>query len=302
MLASAPGAVWRLVPAVFVLIWSTGFIVARYGMPHAPPMGFLAWRYVLSIACFGAWIALSGARWPQGRAAWGHLAVTGLLMQAGYLGGVWAAVRQGLGAGAIALIVGLQPVLTALWLASRGAPGGGGGGAGGGRVSPGQWAGLGLGLAGLALVVGRKLGQGEVTALNFALALLALGSITVGTLYQKRFVAPCDARTAGFVQMLAALTLTLPLALLETAPITWHPEMAAALAWSVLGLTLGASSLLYLMIQRGEAAAVTSWLYLVPPTTALMAAALFGEPLGLDVLIGTALTAAGVALVQRAAR
>lgn len=292
----SPGAVWRVVPAVFVLIWSTGFIVARYGMPHAPPMGFLSWRYALSIACFGAWIGLSGARWPQGRAAWGHLAVTGLLMQAGYLGGVWAAVRLGLGAGAVALIVGLQPVLTALWLAARGAPGDGG------RVAPLQWAGLALGLAGLALVVGRKLGQGEVNGPNLLLALLALASITVGTLYQKRFVAPCDARTAGCVQMLAALAVTLPLAALETATIDWHAEMVGALAWSVLGLTLGASSLLYLMIQRGAAAAVTSWLYLVPPTTALMAAVLFGEPLGLDVLIGTALTAAGVALVQRAAR
>lgn len=292
----SPGAVWRVVPAVFVLIWSTGFIVARYGMPHAPPMGFLSWRYALSIACFGAWIGLSGARWPQGRAAWGHLAVTGLLMQAGYLGGVWAAVRLGLGAGAVALIVGLQPVLTALWLAARAAPGDGG------RVAPLQWAGLALGLAGLALVVGRKLGQGEVNGPNLLLALLALASITVGTLYQKRFVAPCDARTAGCVQMLAALAATLPLAALETATIDWHAEMVGALAWSVLGLTLGASSLLYLMIQRGAAAAVTSWLYLVPPTTALMAAVLFGEPLGLDVLIGTALTAAGVALVQRAAR
>lgn len=294
MSLSGSGAVWRLVPAVFVLIWSTGFIVARYGMPHAPPMGFLSWRYALSIACFGAWIALSGARWPQGRTAWGHLAVTGLLMQAGYLGGVWAAVRLGLGAGAVALIVGLQPVLTALWLASRGAQ------AGGGRVAPLQWAGLALGLAGLALVVGRKLGQGEVNGPNLLLALLALASITTGTLYQKRFVAPCDARSAGCVQMLAALAVTLPLAALETAPITWHPEMVGALAWSVLGLTLGASSLLYLMIQRGAAAAVTSWLYLVPPTTALMAAALFDEPLGADVLLGTALTAAGVALVQRA--
>ncbi len=296
MRPAAPGALWRLVPAVFVLIWSTGFIVARYGMPHAPPMGFLAWRYVLSIACFGAWIGLSAARWPQGRVAWGHLAVTGLLMQAGYLGGVWSAVRLGLGAGAVALIVGLQPVLTALWLAGRGTS------AGAGRVAPLQWAGLALGLAGLALVVGRKLGQGEVTGPNLLLALLALASITAGTLYQKRFVAPCDARTAGFVQMLAALAVTLPLALRETAPIDWHPEMVGALAWSVLGLTLGASSLLYLMIQRGEAAAVTSWLYLVPPTTALMAAALFGEALGVDVLLGTALTAAGVALVQRAGR
>jgi drug/metabolite transporter (DMT)-like permease len=278
-------------PAVFVLIWSTGFIVARYGMPHAPPLGFLAMRYALSVLAFGVWIALSRAAWPVGRAQWGHLAVTGVLMHASYLGGVWAAVKIGIGAGTVALIVGLQPVLTALWLSfTQGAH----------SIARRQWLGLLLGFGGLMLVVGHKLGAGEITRLNLALAVFALLSITVGTLYQKRFVQPCDVRTANAVQLAAAFVVTAPLALLESGAWDLHPELIGAMAWSVFVLTLGGSSMLYLLIQRGAAAKVTSLLYLVPPCTAVMAWALFREPLSAQVLGGIALTAIGVALVVRA--
>jgi drug/metabolite transporter (DMT)-like permease len=293
--AGRPGLLVRSMPAVFVLIWSTGFIVARYGMPHAPPMKFLALRYALSVAAFLAWALLARAAWPRDRRQWAHLAVTGILMHAGYLGGVWAAVKAGMGAGLAALLVGLQPVLTAVWISTRG-----------GEVAARQWAGLGLGLAGLVLVVWQKLGLGEVSSLNLVLALVALLSITAGTLYQKRFLAPCDVRTASLVQLAAALVVTLPLAALETEAMRWwladgtlNRELAGALAWSVLGLTLGGSSLLYLLIQRGAATSVTSLMYLVPPTTALMAWALFGEAITPVILAGMALTAAGVALVVR---
>ncbi len=281
----------RAMPVVFVLIWSTGFVVARLGMPHAPPLGFLSWRYALSVLAFLVWIGLSRAAWPRSAAQWGHLAATGVLMHAGYLGGVWAAVKSGLGAGTVALIVGLQPVLTALWMSRS--PGDGGEGAVSGR----QWAGLGLGLAGLLLVVWRKLGVGEVDASNLALALFALLSITAGTLYQKRFVAPCDVRTANLVQLIAALGVSLPIAWLEPGQVELHPELVLAMAWSVLVLTLGGSSLLYLLIQRGAATSVTSLMYLVPPCTALMAWWMFDEPLGAPVLAGLALTALGVWLV-----
>ena len=292
-------ALLRAMPLVFVLIWSTGFIVARYGMPHAPPLSFLAWRYVLSILCFLPWILLARVAWPATRTQWLHLGVTGVLMHAGYLGGVWAAVKAGMGSGLVALVVGLQPVLTAIWLSSRGS-----------SVTQRQWLGLALGFAGLILVVARKFGAGgEADLLNMALAVLALLSITVGTLYQKHFVAPCDVRSANAVQLLAALVVTLPLALFETEAVRWvdaqgavNWELAGAMAWSVLGLTLGGSSLLYLLIQRGAATSVTSLLYLVPPTTALMAWALFAEPITLTTLVGTVLTALGVSLVVRAAR
>ncbi len=284
----------RAMPWLFVLIWSTGFVVARLAMPHAPPFSFLTLRFALSAACFVAWIAIAGAAWPSARSQWLHLGLTGVLMQAGYLGGVWASVKSGLGAGTAALLVGLQPVLTALWLTrnveARGAS----------AVSARQWLGLVLGFAGIGLVVWKKLG-GEATAANLALATVALLSITVGTLYQKRFVAPCDVRSASTVQMIAAFVVCLPLALLESEPMDWHLNLVLAMAWSVGVLTLGGSSLLYLLIQRGEATAVTSLLYLVPPCTALMAWALFGESLTLLMMVGVALTVVGVALVVRPA-
>ena len=296
--ASRTDALVRAMPVVFVVIWSTGFIVARYGMPHAPPLKFLSLRYALSVAAFLAWALLARAAWPRGRAQWGHLAVAGVLMHAGYLGGVWAAVKGGMGAGLAALLVGLQPVLTAIWIS-----------AGGGEVRARQWAGLGLGLLGLLLVVWQKLGFGEVTSLNLTCAVIALFSITAGTLYQKRFVTPCDVRTANLVQLAAAFAVTLPLALLEDEGMRWlladgsvNGELAGALAWSVLGLTLGGSSLLYLLIQRGAATTVTSLMYLVPPTTALMAWVLFGEPITALIVAGMALTAVGVSLVVRPAR
>ena len=291
--ATGSPALLRAMPGVFVVIWSTGFVVARYGMPHAPPLSFLSWRYALSIAAFGVWIAVAQAAWPRGRAQWLHLGATGLLMHGGYLGGVWIAVKLGLGAGLAALVVGLQPLLTALWISATGQSH---------HVSRRQWAGLALGLMGLLLVVSHKLGLGEATAANVACAVFALASITIGTLYQKRWVKPCDVRTANTVQLMAALVVTAPLALLEAEPIVLHPELIGAMAWSVLALTLGGSSLLYLLIQRGAATSVTSLMYLVPPTTALFAWALFGETLSATVLIGLALAAAGVALVVRSPR
>jgi drug/metabolite transporter (DMT)-like permease len=183
----------------------------------------------------------------------------------------------------------LQPVLTAYWISSRG-----------GKVSARQWAGLALGFAGLALVVWEKLGIGEITGLNFSLAVGALLSITIGTLYQKRFVAPCDVRAAGLVQMSAALAVTLPLALLESEPMRVNAQLIGAMGWSVLAMTLGGSSLLYLLIQRGAATVVTSLMYLVPPCTAVMAWLLFREPITAFTILGMALAAVGVSLVVRA--
>lgn len=279
----------RAMPAVFVLIWSTGFIVARYGMPYAPPFKFLVIRYTLSIACFMLWIVLARVKWPSHRDQWMHLAVTGIFMHAGYLGGVWAAVKLGMGSGLSALIVGLQPVLTALWLAAMG-----------NRILSRQWLGLVLGFIGLVMVVSRKFGTGgEANWINITLGVGALLSITIGTLYQKRFVTTCDVRTANTVQLGAALLVTLPLAALELEGIRWHAELLGAIAWSVLALTLGGSSLLYLLIQKGAAASVTSMMYLVPPVTALMAWILFAEPITLTTVLGTLLTALGVALVVR---
>ncbi len=288
--ADSERALLAAMPVVFVLIWSTGFVVARYGMPHAPPLGFLTLRYALSILAFAVWIVVARAAWPRGALQWGHLAVAGALMHAGYLGGVWMAVKAGIGAGTVALVVGLQPVLTAVWLSASGQAQ---------AVGRRQWLGLGLGLCGLILVVGQRLGLGEVTPVNMAMALLALLSITAGTLYQKRFVAACDVRTANAVQLVAAFVITAPLAWLEDGAWQLHAELVGAMAWSVLVLTLGGSSLLDLLLQRGAATRVASLMYLVPPCTALLAWLLFGEPLSWPVLVGLAVTAVGVALVVR---
>ena len=294
-------------PAVFVLIWSTGFIVAKFGLPFAPPLTFLVIRYLLSLICFLIWARLARASWPRGRQQWLHLAVTGLLMHAGYLGGVWIAVKGGMGSGLTALVVGLQPVLTALWVAWLGASSASNSGqpvqAVQPAVTPRQWIGLILGFGGLVLVVARKFGVGsEVTALTLGCAVFALLSITAGTLYQKRFVQPADVRSANAIQLGAALLVTLPLSLLEQEAIVWNPSFVGAMAWSVLALTLGGSSLLYLMIQRGAATSVSSLMYLVPPTTAMMAWVLFNESITFTTLVGTALTALGVSLVVRPAK
>ena len=254
-------------------------------------MKFLAIRYLLSIACFLPWIFLCRVRWPGNRSQWSHLAITGVLMHAGYLGGVWAAVKAGMGSGLAALIVGLQPVLTALWLASMG-----------GKITSRQWAGLLLGFIGLVLVVSRKFGQGgEADGANLVMAVGALLSITLGTLYQKRYVTHCDVRTANAVQLGAAFLVTLPLAMIEVEPVHWNSALMGAIGWSVVVLTLGGSSLLYLLIQRGAAASVASLMYLVPPVTAFMAWVLFDEPIILTTIIGTLLTAIGVALVVKPA-
>lgn len=271
-------------------------------MPHSPPFSFLVVRFALSMGCFAILLGLASTRqtlqWPQGRAQWLHLCVVGLLMHAGYLGGVWAAVKAGIGAGLVALIVNFQPVLTALWVAKFE----------GGQVTRRQWAGLAVGFVGLILVMSRKFGVGgEATVLNLVLSVFALLAMTAGALYQKRFVTACDVRSATFVQLLAALLVTLPLALLEAEPMRWagawhglNGELVGAMAFSVLVLTLGGSSLLYLLLQRGEAMTVTSLLYLVPPMTALMAWALFGEVLTAASLLGMGLVVVGVLAVVRA--
>lgn len=290
--ATHQGALLRSMPWVFVLIWSTGFIVARYGMPYAPPMKFLALRFAFSVVGLVIWARLAGARWPATRKEWQHLAVVGLLVQAGYLGGVWSAVKAGMGAGTIALIVGLQPVLTAIWL-SLVTPEQG-------RASGRQWLGLVCGFAGLVLVVWNKLGLGEVTAWSFGLAIFALLAITAGTLYQKRHVIAGDPRTGNAVQLMAALVISVPMATLENEPVVLHPHFVGALAWSVLVLTLGGNSLMYMLIQRGAAMSFTSLLYLVPPATAVMAWVLFNETLTLLSLAGIAATAVGVWLVVQA--
>jgi drug/metabolite transporter (DMT)-like permease len=282
----------RLAPwiaPIFVIIWSTGFIVARYGMPHSEPMTFLTMRFVGVLVFMLPIVIIWKAPWPS-RSQIFHIAIAGLLLQAGYLGGVWAAVKQGMSAGLSALIVGLQPVLTA-WLAAWIAE----------RVSPKQWLGLFLGLVGVGLVVWAKLSLIGLSMASLVYIIFALLSITAGTLYQKKYCAQFDLRTGSVIQFAASALACIPLMFLfETREIEWVPELIASLLWSILALSIGAISLLFVMIRDGEATRVTSLMYLTPPTTALMAWVLFGEPITWMIGLGIAITMTAVLLVNRA--
>lgn len=274
-------------PAIFVLLWSTGFIVARYAAPHAPPLTFLLWRFGAVIVVLLPVIALTRAPWPRFGRPWVHIAAAGVLLQAVYLGGVWWAIAAGMPAGASALIVGLQPLLTAVLA-----------GAVGERASLRQWLGLVLGFAGVVLVLSDRLTLQGAGAAAVSMNLLALAGITAGTLYQKRHCGQFDLRTGSVIQFGASFVVLLPFALAtESRAVAFAPEFWFALAWSVLVLSLVAMLLLLVMIRRGRATEVVSLLYLTPPTTALFAWWLFGDALGPAAWAGMLVTMAAVALV-----
>lgn len=273
---------------LFVLIWATGFVVAKYAAPYAEPLSFLLLRYAGVIALMLVLALVARAPWPRGRAVL-HIAVAGVGIHAGYLGGVWAAVAAGMPAGVAALVVNLQPVLTAAFAALVGA-----------RLGRAQVVGLVLGFLGVVLVVSSKLTTVGITAATLGLTVMALLTITVGTLYQKRFCPDFDLRTGQVVQFVASILVTLPFALVfESFRFDWTPQLVGALAWSVLVLTGGGVSLLYLMLRRGAAAQVTSYFYLVPGITALLALVMFGEVLEPIAIVGMVVAVLGVALATR---
>ncbi len=274
-------------PVVFVFLWSTGFIVAKYAAAHSPPLTFLLWRYGAVVLVLLPIIAVTRAPWPRTLAAWLHVAAVGVLLQATYLGGVWWAIAEGVPAGASALIVGLQPLLTAFFAGSVGE-----------RATIRQWAGLALGFVGVALVLSDRLtlqGAGWVPLLVNVLALLG---ITAGTLYQKRFGGNADLRTGSAIQFGASFLVTLPFVIANgSVAVNLVAEFWLALAWSVLVLSLVAMALLLTMIRRGRATEVASLMYLTPPATAVLAWWLFGEVLGVQAWAGVLITMGGVAMV-----
>jgi drug/metabolite transporter (DMT)-like permease len=289
--APPPSLMWTtLAPAAFVLLWSTGFIFAKLGLPYVEPFTFVAMRYAAVVALMLPLALALGATWPSRAVDVVHLVVAGLLLHAVYIGGVFASIYHGLPAGIVALVVGLQPVLTATLV----------GPFLGERVTGKQWLGLLLGLVGVALVLGDKLAFDRATGGAVALALLALVGITLGTIYQKRFCTTADMRSSAAIQFAAAGLACFAVAwLLETMHVEWGRDLVVALAWLVLVLSIGTVSLLYLLLRRGAAAKIASLFYLVPPVTALFAWGLFGETLGMLALAGMGLVAVGVALVQR---
>jgi drug/metabolite transporter (DMT)-like permease len=272
---------------VFVVLWASGFIGAKYGLPYAEPMTFLFVRMTAVVALIGFVILVARPPWPS-VAGMRHSAITGLFVHGCYLGGVFVALDHKLPAGLVALVVSLQPVLTST-LANRLL---------GERVLPRQWLGLALGIAGVSLVVHGPI-EGEATATAWAAAIVALIGMTVGTLYQKRFGANIDWR-AGFLMQYAAAAVLFGLGatLFETRAVQWTADLVFALAWLVFVLSFGAIWLLYFLIRRNAATRVVSLFYLTPPITALMAWAMFDERLTALSLAGMAICVAGVALVN----
>lgn len=281
----------RLYPLLFVFLWSTGFIGAKYGLPHAQPLSFLLTRYLLVIGLMLAIALLTRAPWPAQKRDWLHIGVSGVLVHAIYLGGVFTAIKHGLPAGVTALLVGMQPLLTALgagWLLGE-------------RVVLRQWLGLGLGLGfvGVLLVVAHKFGDAGLGTMLWP-ALAALFGITAGTLYQKRFCPRFDLRSGSVIQFVPTALLTaIAVFLFEGYQVEWTGEFVFALTWLVLVLSIGAISLLNLLIRSGSAVNVASLFYLTPLCTALIAWGLFGETLRPLALFGMALAVSGVYLVGR---
>jgi drug/metabolite transporter (DMT)-like permease len=276
-----------LAAPLFVVLWSTGFIVARYGLPYAPPLTFLLYRFLLVAALMTLVAVGMRAPWPPRREAL-HSVVAAWLVHGLYLGGVFVAIAGGMPAGTASMLVGLQPLLTVLlaraWL--------------GERVLPRQWVGLALGLGGVYLVVRHRVDLGGDRT-GLLPIVLALAGISVGTLYQKRFCSHVDLRTGSVIQFTACAALYAPVVLLlDAGPVRWTGAFAFALGWSVLVLSVGAISLLYLLLRSGASAGVARLFYLVPPVTALMAFAIFGERLDALALAGMALIAFAVAMAR----
>ncbi len=278
-----------LAPALFVLLWATGFVGAKFGLPYAPPMTFLAMRLLIVALVLLVWALLTARRWPRGWRQFGHIALAGVLLHCVYLGGAFVAMSRGLESGTTALIVSVQPLLVAALAGPLLKE----------RVSLRQWTGLLLGLAGVALVVWRKAGFDQQALAGVWLCLGSLIAITVAMLYQKRYLADMPFLAGNALQFTAAALAALAVALLfEEWDVTWNWQFAFALSWLVIVLSLGAVALFLMLVRRGAASRVASLFFLVPPTTALMAWPLFGEVLSPLELGGMVLVMAGVALVN----
>jgi drug/metabolite transporter (DMT)-like permease len=286
----AASGLLSLMPGLFVVLWSTGFIGAKYGLPYAEPLTFLALRFSLVATIMLIASLALGAAWPAGWRGIGHIALVGIFIQAIYLGGVFYGIAHGVSAGIAGLIAGLQPLITAALV----------GIVLGEVVTPRQWLGILLGLVGLVLVLWGRIALDLHHLASLAAVVAAPFGMTSGTLYQKRFCAAVDLRSATVIQNATAGLLMLVLALAsESMHIEWRIEFVLALFWLCLVLSVGATMLLLFLLRRGAASRIGSLFYLVPPVTAFMAYLLFGETLGVTALVGMAVTALAVALVNR---
>jgi drug/metabolite transporter (DMT)-like permease len=264
----------------FVAVWGSGYVATKVGLQYAPPFTFLTLRFGFGLAFLAAIVLVWKPRWPTTRGEWGHLAVAGLLMHAVQLGASHYAQYLGMSAGVTALVISCQPLLTAIiasrWLHAR--------------LAPGQWAGVFIGLAGVALVVWHKVDIREVTAGSLAATLIAVGGVTAATLYQKTFCPNADLKSAAVVQFGASLAVLAPLAVaLEGFPVIWSAELLASIAFLVIFASYLGVSVLHVLMRHGEATRVTSMMYLPPIFAVVLEAAMFH-------VVPSALTAAGIAV------
>jgi drug/metabolite transporter (DMT)-like permease len=283
-----------LVPAVFVFIWSTGWIMARLVAPFAEPLTFLSVRYVVAFVVAAALALLARAAWPNTPRVIFHAMISGVLLHAIYLGGVWIAVRMGIPAGISALIAALQPLMTGVFALSFGLE----------RLRLAQFVGILVGLLGVLVVIAPKLMAAGADlshlGLAFAINVIAMVSVTLGTFYQKHFIPTGDFRSVIALQYIGAFLVSAPAALaFETLHIEWRFETYVGLAWSVVVLSIGAILLMLLMIRRGAVSKLSALIYLIPPTAAVQAWFLFDEKLTLVQIGGMAITALGVYLATR---
>ncbi len=278
------------VPVIFVLLWGTGFIGAKYINPYTEPLTFLAIRFAIAAAALTLLAIALGAPWPATWREGGHIIVAGLLLHGIYLGGVFSAVAEGVSTGVSALVVGLQPLLAA-GLVGRLL---------GEKISAAGWVGLAIGFVGVGMVVWERVLVGAATGAGLALAFIGLFGITAGALYQKKFCAALDLRSGNALQLAAsAVLMTIAALAFETREILWTGEFIFGLIWLSLMLSIAAISLLYYMLRIGRASKVTSIFYLTPAVTAIMGFMMFGETLGALAIGGIVLAGAGVALINK---
>ncbi len=271
--------------ALFVVLWSSAWIAGKIGLPYAGPFTLLLIRFSVAGAVLLLLALVSGAPWPDKLADYGHLAVAGVLIQGLALGSAYLGLQLGVSAGMSGLINGLAPLFTALGAVPFL----------GERVGPRQWLGLSAGLVGVALVVIDRITLGAANWEGYAATFAALAALVCGTLYQKKYCTGMDLRTGSFIQLAAACAaVLLPALRLEGLQVEWNWTLVFASLWLSLANSIGAFSLLYVLLRSGEASRVSALFYLVPPVTAVMGFAAFHETLSPAALAGFAITVGGV--------
>nr|WP_026317364.1 DMT family transporter [Ahrensia kielensis] len=282
-------------PALFVLLWSTGWIVAKYANDYAGPLTFLTWRFAIAALAFAVIAVIMSAKWPTTRAGWLHAIISGLFLHAIYLGGVWWAIKQGVPASISGLLAALQPLMTAMiafWIIKE-------------RLTMRQRMGIAVGLFGLLIAIGPRLLSLDTDALLTAslpliINVIAMASVTFGTIYQKRFLQEGDLIPVATLQYVGAFIFIAPAAMILEPSLVFDLNIHSILAmiWSVFGLSLGAILLLLYLIRRGQVSRAASLIYLVPPAVGIEAWILFGETPTIPFIIGTLIVVAGVWLVN----